>query len=75
LVTRREALQGIIFAAVFPLWFVSSAFVSTASMPDWLAWFADRQPMTLVVNAVRDLTLGTTSTAPNSSPSYGRLRS
>jgi ABC-type polysaccharide/polyol phosphate export permease len=58
LVTRREALQGIIFAAVFPLWFVSSAFVSTASMPDWLAWFADRQPMTLVVNAVRDLTLG-----------------
>jgi ABC-type polysaccharide/polyol phosphate export permease len=27
-------------------------------MPDWLAWFADRQPMTLVVNAVRDLTLG-----------------
>ena len=53
-----EALQGIIFAAVFPLTFVSSAFVPTRSMPDWLAWFADRQPMTLVVNAVRDLTLG-----------------
>ena len=53
-----EALQGLIFAAVFPLTFVSSAFVPTNSMPDWLAWFADRQPMTLVVNAVRDLTLG-----------------
>ena len=53
-----EALQGLIFAAVFPLTFVSSAFVRTDSMPDWLAWFADRQPMTLVVNAVRDLTLG-----------------
>ena len=53
-----EALQGLIFAAVFPLTFVSSAFVPTASMPEWLAWFADRQPMTLVVNAVRDLTLG-----------------
>jgi ABC transporter DrrB family efflux protein len=58
LVRTPEALQGIIFAAVFPLTFVSSAFVPTRSMPDWLAWFADRQPMTLVVNAVRDLTLG-----------------
>lgn len=58
LMRTPEALQGIIFAAVFPLTFVSSAFVPTDSMPDWLAWFADRQPMTLVVNAVRDLTLG-----------------
>jgi len=52
-----EGLQGIIFAVVFPLTFVSSAFVPTADMPDWLAWFADRQPMTLVTNAVRNLTL------------------
>ena len=58
LVRTPEALQGIIFAAVFPLTFVSSAFVPTETMPDWMAWFADRQPMTLVVNAVRDLTLG-----------------
>ena len=26
-------------------------------MPDWLQWFADRQPMTLVMDAVRDLSL------------------
>jgi ABC-type polysaccharide/polyol phosphate export permease len=58
LIRTPEALQGLIFAAVFPLTFVSSAFVPTDSMPDWLAWFADRQPMTLVVNSVRDLTLG-----------------
>ena len=57
LVRTPEALQGIIFAAVFPLTFVSSAFVQTDSMPGWLAWFADRQPMTLVTNAVRSLTL------------------
>ena len=57
LVRTPEALQGIIFAAVFPLTFVSSAFVPTQSMPGWLAWFADRQPMTLVINAVRSLTL------------------
>jgi ABC-type polysaccharide/polyol phosphate export permease len=56
-VRTPEALQGIIFAAVFPLTFVSSAFVPTETMPDWLAWFADRQPMTLVVDAVRSLTL------------------
>ncbi|MGH2418424.1 MAG: ABC transporter permease, partial [Candidatus Limnocylindria bacterium] len=59
LVRTPEALQGIVFAAVFPLTFVSSAFVPTSSMPDWLQVFADNQPMTLVVNAVRDLTLGT----------------
>jgi ABC transporter DrrB family efflux protein len=58
LVRTPEALQGIIFAVVFPLTFVSSAFVPTDTMPDWLRVFADNQPMTLVVNAVRDLTLG-----------------
>jgi ABC-2 type transport system permease protein/oleandomycin transport system permease protein len=57
LVRTPEALQGIIFAVVFPLTFVSSAFVPTSTMPDWLAWFADRQPMTLVTDAVRSLTL------------------
>jgi ABC transporter DrrB family efflux protein len=58
-VRTPEALQGIIFAAVFPLTFVSSAFVPTDSMPGWLQVFAENQPMTQVVNAVRDLTLGT----------------
>jgi ABC transporter DrrB family efflux protein len=59
LVRTPEALQGIIFAAVFPLTFVSSAFVPTDTMPDWMRVFAENQPMTQVVNAVRDLTLGT----------------
>jgi ABC-2 type transport system permease protein/oleandomycin transport system permease protein len=57
LVRTPEALQGIIFAVVFPLTFVSSAFVPTRTMPDWLAWFADRQPLTLVTDAIRSLTL------------------
>ncbi len=59
LVRTPEALQGIMFAVVFPLTFVSSAFVPVATMPDWMRIFAENQPMTLVVNAVRDLTLGT----------------
>jgi ABC transporter DrrB family efflux protein len=58
LVRTPEALQGIIFAAVFPLTFVSSAFVPTETMPGWMRAFADVQPMTQVVNAVRDQTLG-----------------
>ena len=57
LVRTPEALQGIIFAVVFPLTFVSSAFVRPSEMPDWLGWFAERQPMTLVIDAVRNLTL------------------
>ena len=59
LVRTPEALQGIMFAVVFPLTFVSSAFVPTDTMPGWMRIFAENQPMTLVVNAVRDLTLGT----------------
>jgi ABC-type polysaccharide/polyol phosphate export permease len=59
LVRTPEALQGIMFAVVFPLTFVSSAFVRTDTMPSWLQAFAENQPMTQVVNAVRDLTLGT----------------
>lgn len=57
-VRTPEALQGIIFAVVFPLTFVSSAFVPIASLPEWLRPFAENQPMTVVVNSVRDLTLG-----------------
>ena len=57
-VRTPEALQGIIFAVVFPLTFVSSAFVPITTLPEWLRPFAENQPMTVVVNAVRDLTLG-----------------
>jgi ABC transporter DrrB family efflux protein len=57
-VRTPEALQGLIFMTIFPLTFASSAFVPTETMPDWLRTFADAQPMTLVVNAVRDFTLG-----------------
>jgi ABC-2 type transport system permease protein/oleandomycin transport system permease protein len=57
LVRTPEALQGIIFAVVFPLTFVSSAFVPTNTMPDWLRWFADVNPLTLVIDSVRTLTV------------------
>jgi ABC transporter DrrB family efflux protein len=58
LMRTPEAVNGIIFVAIFPLTFASSAFVPTDTMPSWLQAFAERQPMTLVINGVRDLVLG-----------------
>jgi ABC-2 type transport system permease protein/oleandomycin transport system permease protein len=46
------------FIWVFPLTFASSAFVPTDSMPGVVRWFADVNPVTLAVDAVRDLTIG-----------------
>lgn len=53
-----EAAQSAGFIWLFPLTFASSAFVPTHTMPGWLQTFADHQPITLVVDAVRALTLG-----------------
>jgi ABC-2 type transport system permease protein/oleandomycin transport system permease protein len=53
-----ETAQGAGFIWVLPLTFVSSAFVPTGSMPGAVRAFADVNPVTLCVNAVRDLTIG-----------------
>jgi ABC transporter DrrB family efflux protein len=53
-----EAAQSVGFIWVFPLTFASSAFVPTASMPAAVRWFAGVNPVSLVVNAARDLMLG-----------------
>jgi ABC transporter DrrB family efflux protein len=58
LVRTPEAVQGLVFMTIFPLTFASSAFVPTDTMPDWLEAFAEAQPLTLVINAVRDFVLG-----------------
>jgi len=39
--------------------FVSSGFVPTESMPAWLAWFAEHQPFTPIIETIRGLLLGT----------------
>src|SRR4029453_7804864 len=43
---------------VFPLTFVSSAYVPVESMPGWMQAVADHQPITVMVDAVRVLTQG-----------------
>jgi ABC transporter DrrB family efflux protein len=52
------AAQGAIFIPIFPLTFVSSAFVPVATMPEWLQPIAEANPVTVVVNATRTLFLG-----------------
>ena len=58
LVTSAEAANSVGFIAVFPLTFISSAFVPVGSMPAVLRAFAEVNPFTIVVNAMRSLWLG-----------------
>lgn len=58
-VKDEEAVQAFGLIWVFPLTFVSSAFVQISSMPSWLQGFARNQPFTQVINALRLLSLGT----------------
>ena len=54
-----ETANSIGFTAIFPLTFASSAFVPVDSMPDGLRQFAEVNPITTVVDAVRHLWLST----------------
>ena len=58
LVSSPEAANSVGFIAVFPLTFISSAFVPVASMPEPLKSFAMVNPFTYVVDAMRSLWLG-----------------
>jgi ABC-2 type transport system permease protein/oleandomycin transport system permease protein len=53
-----ETAQAASFPVLAPLVFASSAFVPVNTMPGWLQVFARNQPVSVVVNAVRALTLG-----------------
>ncbi len=54
----EESVQAFGLIWLFPLTFVSSAFVPVATMPGWMQAFANHQPVTYVVNAMRALALG-----------------
>ena len=55
---NAETAQAASFPVVAILVFASSAFVPTDTMPGWLQVYADHQPVSATVNAVRALTLG-----------------
>ncbi len=54
-----EGVQWLTFVIIFPLTFASSAFVDPSTMSDWLRVFAENQPVTHMVDAVRSLLIGT----------------
>ena len=55
LVRSADAVMGLGFAIVFPLTFLSSAFVPISSMPTFLQWIASWNPFSVVVGAIREL--------------------
>src|SRR3546814_4472707 len=50
-----SSVQGISLIILFPLTFLSNAFVPADTMPPWLQWFVDINPVSHLVTAVRDL--------------------
>lgn len=54
-----EGVQWLTFVIIFPLTFASSAFVPAESMVGWLRPFAENQPITQIIEAIRALMLGT----------------
>jgi ABC-2 type transport system permease protein/oleandomycin transport system permease protein len=58
LVSSPEAANSLGFIAVFPLTFISSAFVPVQTMPAALRAFANINPFTVTVDAMRALWLG-----------------
>ena len=61
-----EAVQAASFTWIFPLTFLSSAFVPVGSMPGWLQAFAKVNPVTLAVDAIRGMSVG----GPVAEPSW-----
>ncbi|MGG1312067.1 MULTISPECIES: ABC transporter permease [Cohnella] len=50
-----SSVQGISMIVLFPLTFLSNAFVPVNTMPEWLQWFVNINPISHLVTAVRDL--------------------
>ncbi len=55
---NSETAQLMAFPVLFPLTFASSAFVPVQSMPGWLQGFAEHQPVSQTIDAVRSLMVG-----------------
>jgi ABC transporter DrrB family efflux protein len=64
LAKKPEAAQSGGFIWLFPLVFASSVFVQPTSMPGWLQAFAKVNPITVVADATRALTIGGPTASP-----------
>jgi ABC transporter DrrB family efflux protein len=50
-----EAVNGLMFATMFPVTFLADTFAPTEAMPSWLRVVAEWNPMSSLVQAVREL--------------------
>lgn len=50
-----SSVQGFSFLVMFPLTFLSNAFVPVDTLPDWLKWFANVNPVSHLITAIREL--------------------
>ena len=50
-----EAVQGVMFTTIFPITFLSNAFARPEGMPDWLRFLAEWNPISALVQALREL--------------------
>ena len=65
-VATPEGVQGIAFAALFPVTFMASTFVPTESMPQFVQNVAEWNPVTTLANSIRELFGNpTTAATPN----------
>jgi ABC-2 type transport system permease protein len=62
-----EGVQGIAFVTVFPLTFLSNAFVPAAGLPDGLQQIAEWNPISAIVAATRTL-FGNPTAVPADAP-------
>ena len=68
-----QAAQGMSLL-VFPLTFVSSAYVPVDTMPGWMQPIARNQPITVMVDAVRSWVVDDPTAALGHSPAYFTVR-
>lgn len=69
LVSEPDRVMVFGFAVMFPLTFVSNAFVPTDTMPGWLQAWVDVNPVTILADAIRGMLVG----GPVASPATGAL--
>lgn len=50
-----SSVQGFSLIVMFPLTFLSNAFVPVNTLPDWLKWFANANPVSHLISAIREL--------------------
>ncbi len=62
--SSAESAQAATFPMTVPLVFASTAFVPLESMPGWLQVWAEHQPVSVTVDAVRALVLGGPTATP-----------